>query len=250
MPCVSWPRPSDRGRAAATASSASVARSSAPCSPGSPRRMRSPSRKACARRSPRSSRRFRTRSPSASGSPASRRTASGATSCCRSPTPRCTPPSAAGRTAPASPEARSRDLAPSRREVGLDLLHQKDPDTVSHSVHVAILTVEIARALGLDDVRLDDLRTAARLHDIGKLGVPDSILNKAGALDEDEFRIIKTHPVVGRRAAAELGARRARHHRPAASRADRRLRLSRSGFAATRSASRAGSCTPPTPTSR
>ena len=90
-----------------------------------------------------------------------------------------------------------RNLAPSRREVGLDLLHQKDPDTVSHSVHVAILTVEIARALGLDDVRLDDLRTAARLHDIGKLAVPDSILNKAGALDEDEFRIIKTHPVVG-----------------------------------------------------
>ncbi len=90
-----------------------------------------------------------------------------------------------------------RNLAPSRREVGLDLLHQKDPDTVSHSVHVAILTVEIARALGLDEARLDDLRTAARLHDIGKLGVPDSILNKAGALDEDEFRIIKTHPVVG-----------------------------------------------------
>jgi diguanylate cyclase (GGDEF)-like protein/putative nucleotidyltransferase with HDIG domain len=90
-----------------------------------------------------------------------------------------------------------RNLAPSRREVGLDLLHQKDPDTVSHSVHVAILTVEIARALGLDEARLDNLRTAARLHDIGKLGVPDSILNKAGALDEDEFRVIKTHPVVG-----------------------------------------------------
>jgi diguanylate cyclase (GGDEF)-like protein/putative nucleotidyltransferase with HDIG domain len=90
-----------------------------------------------------------------------------------------------------------KDLAPLRREVGLDLLHQKDPDTVSHSVHVAILTVEIARALALDDARLDDLRTAARLHDIGKLAVPDAILNKAGSLDEEEFRIIKTHPVVG-----------------------------------------------------
>jgi diguanylate cyclase (GGDEF)-like protein/putative nucleotidyltransferase with HDIG domain len=89
------------------------------------------------------------------------------------------------------------DLTPSRREVGLDLLHEKDPDTVTHSVHVAILTVEIARALALDDARLDDLRTAARLHDIGKLAVPDAILNKPGQLDEEEFRIIKTHAVVG-----------------------------------------------------
>jgi diguanylate cyclase (GGDEF)-like protein/putative nucleotidyltransferase with HDIG domain len=90
-----------------------------------------------------------------------------------------------------------RDLTPSRRDVGLDLLHKKDPDTVSHSVHVAILTVEIARSLGLDDARLDDLRTAARLHDIGKIAIPDAILNKPGRLDEEEFRIIKTHAVVG-----------------------------------------------------
>ena len=88
-------------------------------------------------------------------------------------------------------------LATSRREVGLDLLHKKDADTVEHSVHVAILCVEIARALGVDDSLLDDLRVAARLHDIGKLGVPDAILNKAGALDADEFRIVKTHTVVG-----------------------------------------------------
>ena len=44
---------------------------------------------------------------------------------------------------------------------------------------------------------LDDLRVAARLHDIGKLGVPDAILKKPGALDADEFRIVKTHTVVG-----------------------------------------------------
>jgi diguanylate cyclase (GGDEF)-like protein/putative nucleotidyltransferase with HDIG domain len=88
-------------------------------------------------------------------------------------------------------------LATSRREVGLDLLHKKDADTVEHSVHVAILCVEIARALGVDDSLLDDLRVAARLHDIGKLGVPDAILNKAGPLDADEFRIVMTHTVVG-----------------------------------------------------
>jgi diguanylate cyclase (GGDEF)-like protein/putative nucleotidyltransferase with HDIG domain len=88
-------------------------------------------------------------------------------------------------------------LTSSHRGIGLDLLQKKDADTVSHSVHVAILCVEIARALGVDDSRLDDLRVAARLHDIGKIGVPDSILNKAGPLDDDEFRIIKTHTVVG-----------------------------------------------------
>jgi HD-GYP domain-containing protein (c-di-GMP phosphodiesterase class II) len=41
------------------------------------------------------------------------------------------------------------------------------------------------------------LRTAAKLHDIGKIGVPDAILNKPGPLDDEEFRIVKTHPIVG-----------------------------------------------------
>jgi diguanylate cyclase (GGDEF)-like protein/putative nucleotidyltransferase with HDIG domain len=100
------------------------------------------------------------------------------------------------RTSIAGDEAPT-ELTPSRRDVGLDLLHRKDPDTVSHSLYVAILTVEIARALALDDARVENLRIAARLHDIGKLGVPDAILNKPGRLDENEFRIIQTHPMVG-----------------------------------------------------
>jgi diguanylate cyclase (GGDEF)-like protein/putative nucleotidyltransferase with HDIG domain len=91
----------------------------------------------------------------------------------------------------------SHELMPSRREVGLDLLQRKDPDTVAHSVQVAILAVRVARVLGLDVSRLDDLRVAARLHDIGKLAIPDSILNKPGPLDEEEYRIIKTHSVIG-----------------------------------------------------
>jgi diguanylate cyclase (GGDEF)-like protein/putative nucleotidyltransferase with HDIG domain len=83
------------------------------------------------------------------------------------------------------------------RDQGLDILHRKDPDTVSHSVQVCILAVEIARRLGVPEERLSDLRTAAKLHDIGKVGVPDSILNKPGPLTTDEFRIIQTHPIVG-----------------------------------------------------
>jgi diguanylate cyclase (GGDEF)-like protein/putative nucleotidyltransferase with HDIG domain len=94
-------------------------------------------------------------------------------------------------------EGRSETPAPSRREAGLDLLQEKDADTVSHSLHVSILSVEIARALELDEDRLEDLSTAARLHDIGKIAVPDSILNKPGPLDDEEFRLVKTHAIVG-----------------------------------------------------
>jgi diguanylate cyclase (GGDEF)-like protein len=87
--------------------------------------------------------------------------------------------------------------AQARREIGLDLLQEKDPDTVTHSLHVSILSVEIARGLALDEDRLDDLSTAARLHDIGKIAVPDSILAKPGPLDAEEFRLVKTHTIVG-----------------------------------------------------
>jgi diguanylate cyclase (GGDEF)-like protein/putative nucleotidyltransferase with HDIG domain len=83
------------------------------------------------------------------------------------------------------------------RHVHLALLHDRDPDTVVHSVRVATIAVELARALGMEDERLDVLRTAAKLHDIGKIGVPDAILNKPGRLDADEFRVVQTHPVVG-----------------------------------------------------
>ncbi len=83
------------------------------------------------------------------------------------------------------------------RYVNLSLLHDRDPDSVVHSVQVATIAVDIARALGVEDSRLADLRTAAKLHDIGKVAVPDHILNKPGPLDEDETRIVQTHPVVG-----------------------------------------------------
>lgn len=83
------------------------------------------------------------------------------------------------------------------RTVRLELLLQKDPDTVTHSIYTAILAVEIARKLGLGHGRIEDLRTAAKLHDIGKIGVPREILNKPTKLNQDEFRIIQTHPVVG-----------------------------------------------------
>jgi diguanylate cyclase (GGDEF)-like protein/putative nucleotidyltransferase with HDIG domain len=83
------------------------------------------------------------------------------------------------------------------RHVHLHLLHDRDPDTVVHSVQVATIAVEMGRALGVDDARLGALRTAAKLHDIGKIGVPDRILGKPGPLDEGEYRVVQTHPLVG-----------------------------------------------------
>jgi diguanylate cyclase (GGDEF)-like protein/putative nucleotidyltransferase with HDIG domain len=83
------------------------------------------------------------------------------------------------------------------RHVHLHLLHDRDPDTVVHSIQVATIAVEIARALGVDDERLGALRTAAKLHDVGKIGVPDAILSKPGPLDQEEYRVVQTHPLVG-----------------------------------------------------
>jgi diguanylate cyclase (GGDEF)-like protein len=100
--------------------------------------------------------------------------------------------SVAGEEAPATP-TRTR----SRRETGLDLLQDKDPDTVSHSLHVSILSVEVAGVMAVDENRLEDLSIAARLHDIGKIAVPDAILAKPGPLDDDEFALVKVHTVVG-----------------------------------------------------
>lgn len=91
------------------------------------------------------------------------------------------------------------------RAVRLELLLRKDAGTVTHSIHTANLAVQLARVLGLPDDRIANLRTAAKLHDIGKIGVPNAILSKPGPLDDEEFRIIKTHPVIGAELLAAWG---------------------------------------------
>ena len=55
----------------------------------------------------------------------------------------------------------------------------------------------IAEALGWEKERVDDLKFAALLHDIGKIGVPDYIINKTERLTDDEYMTIKSHPVIG-----------------------------------------------------
>ena len=76
-------------------------------------------------------------------------------------------------------------------------LDAKDAYTSGHSTRVAELTVELASRLGYDADQLANIRMAGILHDIGKIGVDDSVLRKPGKLTDEEFEQIKTHPVLG-----------------------------------------------------
>lgn len=76
-------------------------------------------------------------------------------------------------------------------------IEAKDHNTHSHLHRVRTYAVEIGKELGLDKDELDALRAAALLHDIGKLAVPDHIINKPGRLTPEEFEKMKIHPVVG-----------------------------------------------------
>jgi putative nucleotidyltransferase with HDIG domain len=71
--------------------------------------------------------------------------------------------------------------------------------TAGHSTRVTKMAIKIGAAMRLAPNKLDDLHRAALLHDIGKVGVPVSILDKTGALDDDEYAIIKKHPAIGAR---------------------------------------------------
>jgi putative two-component system response regulator len=73
----------------------------------------------------------------------------------------------------------------------------RDPDSGEHSSRVGELAAELALQLGEARAWAEDLRLAGRLHDVGKVGVPDSILQKPGSLTDAEFEIMKTHTTVG-----------------------------------------------------
>jgi putative nucleotidyltransferase with HDIG domain len=73
----------------------------------------------------------------------------------------------------------------------------KDPYTRGHSERVATLSVEIGRALGLDPEALQALEYGGLLHDIGKIGIPDAILSKTGALAPEEKQLARDHPRIG-----------------------------------------------------
>ncbi|MBI2766962.1 MAG: HD-GYP domain-containing protein [Chloroflexi bacterium] len=77
----------------------------------------------------------------------------------------------------------------------------KDTETAGHIDRVGDLTVAVGTRLALPPARMEVLRRAGRLHDVGKIGVPNNILRKPGALTHSEFEIIKQHTVRGGRLA-------------------------------------------------
>lgn len=77
------------------------------------------------------------------------------------------------------------------------LLDLKDLNTGYHSTRLAEWSVRVAQELGLEESRFADIEVTALLHDIGKIGVPDSILKKPAKLTEEEYELMKKHPEYG-----------------------------------------------------
>jgi diguanylate cyclase (GGDEF)-like protein/putative nucleotidyltransferase with HDIG domain len=104
------------------------------------------------------------------------------------------PTSSAG--AEARPSEGIRSLAPAVIETITSLafaIDAKDHYTQGHSQKVASYAVLIAEALGLSEAEVEEIRLAAILHDVGKVGIPETILNKSGPLNPDEWETMKTH---------------------------------------------------------
>jgi putative two-component system response regulator len=75
----------------------------------------------------------------------------------------------------------------------------KDNETGLHVIRMSHYSHIIARAAGFDEARAEELLHAAPMHDIGKIGIPDSILQKPGKLTPEEWAIMREHPVIGAR---------------------------------------------------
>jgi len=95
----------------------------------------------------------------------------------------------------------------------------RDDDTGQHTERVGAIAARLATTLGLSDDQVALIRRAAALHDVGKIGIPDSILRKAGRLTPQEHEMMKAHTVLGARilggghsAAVQAAERIARHH--------------------------------------
>lgn len=82
-------------------------------------------------------------------------------------------------------------------ETLVETIDAKDNYTNGHSVRVAKYSVLLAEQLGFSEEMLDEVRCAALLHDVGKIGIPDNLLKKPMSLDDEEFDIIKSHTTTG-----------------------------------------------------
>jgi hypothetical protein len=114
-----------------------------------------------------------------------------------------------GRTAEAVEEIRlaNQNLRRANKETIAALsrsMEAKDLYTGGHTERVAAVAVGIARRLGFKDEELEAIEIGALLHDIGKIGIPEQVLRKPGPLDDQEWELIKTHPVISDYILSEL----------------------------------------------
>ncbi len=103
-------------------------------------------------------------------------------------------------------EAKVRERTKALEEAQIEIVERlavaaefRDDNTGQHTQRVGQLSALLARQLGLPDSQITLIRRAAPLHDVGKIGVPDSILLKFGKLTSEEFAIVKTHTLIGAR---------------------------------------------------
>jgi diguanylate cyclase (GGDEF)-like protein/putative nucleotidyltransferase with HDIG domain len=85
------------------------------------------------------------------------------------------------------------------RDVLMRTMQAKQPDLREHSSEVADLAIAVARRLGMDGEAIDEIARAAELHDVGKVGIPDAILDKPAGLDATEWELMHQHTILGER---------------------------------------------------
>jgi putative two-component system response regulator len=101
------------------------------------------------------------------------------------------------RAARSRQELRERLLAPTLASALANAIEARDEYLHGHCERLAALAVRVAELLGLPPEEVETVRLGAILHDVGKIGIPDRVLLKPGALDVEERRIVETHPEIG-----------------------------------------------------
>ncbi|KPA16132.1 response regulator receiver modulated metal dependent phosphohydrolase [Candidatus Magnetomorum sp. HK-1] len=94
----------------------------------------------------------------------------------------------------------NREVVDTQKEVVITLgevVETRSKETAHHVRRVAEYSYQLALMVGLDDYSAELIRLASPMHDVGKIGIPDTILNKPGKLTKEEFEIIKTHTLIG-----------------------------------------------------
>ena len=95
---------------------------------------------------------------------------------------------------------RTQEIRDREAEIANRLIHAagfRDEETGAHIQRIGLYSAEMARALGWHQTEIDDIRSAAPMHDIGKIAIPDSVLRKPGKLTEEEFVTMRTHAEQG-----------------------------------------------------